>query len=754
MRRAVVEVAATTSVRAVLAWLGDDELVAVRGAGEPPSWHVVPAARLRVLAEAHVEATGSDERLLAEVVATLPSVAIVGPGAQAPPGAGALLVDADGHAVGWLEPDGPEPPVRRMPGSGGVEPAGAPAGDDGGDHVVRRGGLFGGRSRGGPAVGPAGATRSAPPVTRSAPPPMRSAPPPAAPPPSPPPAAAPPPAGGPTQPATASAPPPVAPATAAAPPGGDPPPPSETVTAHARVEAPEQAPPATEVVVDVGLAEELQPGVTGSAMELPRPTTPGEPIHVTVQLAAAGCGFPQGNLRRLDVDPDDVGRVQTSFLIETPDVEVPTDVMLQVDFSVDEQLVGKAWRALRVQPPAAPAPAEPVPAAGQTAVDLHPRTPVDLTIKVLRGETDDELLWLATTPLPGVAVPEHQVSSRLDADDARDFALAQVAKAEKADEEMVGATLTGMARTVARAMPREVWDVVAAVWRAVRDEGRDRPSVLIATSEAWVPWELASVEEEFVADQSLLDPEAPKVLGCQVRLGRWVQPGFASAAGMTHTDLPPPSELALTTMAVVLGRYEDSFDFAELPEAALECQHLAETFPSVRVEAEAGSVMALLTEEVELPADRTPPVDVVHIACHGKVDPLDPLRSGIVLSDGRTRVHDTVVAGGSLRGGRPLVFVNACQLATTPSDQLGNQGGLAAAFLSIGARAYIAPLWSVEDVVAREIAEELHRQVLVEHVPVGEAVRRARSRFATDPTSATPLAYVYYGHPDLVMTTD
>ena len=66
------------------------------------------------------------------------------------------------------------------------------------------------------------------------------------------------------------------------------------------------------------------------------------------------------------MDPDDLDAAATFFLIETPDVDVPTDVMLQVDYSVDDQLVGKAWRALRVQPAAAESPAEPPPASGQT----------------------------------------------------------------------------------------------------------------------------------------------------------------------------------------------------------------------------------------------------------------------------------------------------------------------------------------------------------------------------------------------------
>ena len=69
---------------------------------------------------------------------------------------------------------------------------------------------------------------------------------------------------------------------------------------------------------------------------------------------------------------------------------------------------------------------------------------------------------------------------------------------------------------------------------------------------------------------------------------------------------------------------------------------------------------------------------------------------------------------------------------------------------AVGGEPFYAP---AEDAVARDIATDVHRLCLEEGVAVGEALRRVRGRFADDPTSSTPLAYVFYGHPELTLAS-
>ena len=103
----------------------------------------------------------------------------------------------------------------------------------------------------------------------------------------------------------------------------------------------------------------------------------------------------------------------------------------------------------------------------------------------------------------------------------------------------------------------------------------------------------------------------------------------------------------------------------------------------------------------------------------------------------------------------PFVFLNACQVGTAGSV-LSDYGGLAGAFVSEGCSGYVAPLWNVNDLVATPFAEEFYTGG-VEGRGLGVRVAAAsfRSRYASDwdRQTATPLAYVFYGHPELTFET-
>jgi CHAT domain len=61
----------------------------------------------------------------------------------------------------------------------------------------------------------------------------------------------------------------------------------------------------------------------------------------------------------------------------------------------------------------------------------------------------------------------------------------------------------------------------------------------------------------------------------------------------------------------------------------------------------------------------------------------------------------------------PLVFLNACEVGRGIPALLG-VGGFAKSFLDLGASAVIAPLWSVKDTIAHEIAETFYKRVKAE----------------------------------------
>jgi CHAT domain-containing protein len=142
--------------------------------------------------------------------------------------------------------------------------------------------------------------------------------------------------------------------------------------------------------------------------------------------------------------------------------------------------------------------------------------------------------------------------------------------------------------------------------------------------------------------------------------------------------------------------------------------------------------------------------EVVHFACHGQIDP-NPGFNGIVLNEGNVRLDALYVAGNKMES--PFVFLNACQIGQA-TELLDGAGGMAAAFLKTGATGFVAPLWSVDDQVAQDTALEFYKTALKDGVPVAEVLRQRRAQFDSeiDSPQTTHLAYVYYGHPRLVLS--
>jgi CHAT domain-containing protein len=123
-----------------------------------------------------------------------------------------------------------------------------------------------------------------------------------------------------------------------------------------------------------------------------------------------------------------------------------------------------------------------------------------------------------------------------------------------------------------------------------------------------------------------------------------------------------------------------------------------------------------------------------------------------VLKDG-TRLNGMILKNRKLLKDRqPLVFMNACELGYS-TRTLADYGGMAGACLCSGSRGFIAPLWSVDDKIACEIAVDFYNDTIEGKIEVAEVMRRLRSRFdpKADNPEATYLAYTYYGHPKLVL---
>jgi CHAT domain-containing protein len=134
----------------------------------------------------------------------------------------------------------------------------------------------------------------------------------------------------------------------------------------------------------------------------------------------------------------------------------------------------------------------------------------------------------------------------------------------------------------------------------------------------------------------------------------------------------------------------------------------------------------------------------------------NPPAAVLYLSDGKTFSSTLFLDSDLGRASKPFLFLNACKVGAAIT-QLGDYAGFAGDCLRAGFSGVLAPLWSVEDGIAHGIAEEFYKATLPESGdarPVAEVLTGIRARYAADPVTArhsTYLAYVFYGHPNLMM---
>jgi CHAT domain-containing protein/tetratricopeptide (TPR) repeat protein len=134
-----------------------------------------------------------------------------------------------------------------------------------------------------------------------------------------------------------------------------------------------------------------------------------------------------------------------------------------------------------------------------------------------------------------------------------------------------------------------------------------------------------------------------------------------------------------------------------------------------------------------------------HLSCHGNQYLDDPSRGGLLLYDGMLTVIDLTV--DEHQG--EFVFLSACKTAIGGVHLLDEAITLAAALQYAGWRHVIATLWSVLDVVAAEIAEdvysrladgeELHLQHAAE--ALHHAIRKQRHTSPEEPSRWVPFLH-------------
>ncbi len=492
-----------------------------------------------------------------------------------------------------------------------------------------------------------------------------------------------------------------------------------------------QSPDAVTVGVEfdllIGLADHQQPGVAGGEFE--RPASDVGPYDLAIDVAADGFDLRDNESWRntLHVTYDNPYPTRALHLTASSQDEQSRQTKLEATFVVGGQVVGLAVRYLHVHVDEAERSGSTHDARGVTMSIPSSELAPDLTITIRRwaSESDGRLRWSVKSPHP-VALPEDEernIGSSPDAF-ARDL-VRQMMIREAGGHPGMYAYLRGLGRAISRQIPLSVLQTL----RAVADEVAPRtPTCLLLSEEPYVPWELAVVDPP-------LDQSVPPFLGTQTVLGRW----------MLEDREPPPSTpptaVEMRSMAVVSGVYNKP-PWPRLQEAEGEAADLAQAYGAHAVDAAMAEVLACLHEG-------RPGADVLHFAVHGKYDP-GGVQRGIALVDGQM-LDPLQVEGDSLTRST-FVFLNACQVGAG-EQLLGDYAGMAASFLRAGAAAVIAPLWSINDVFARKIANSFYEETLLQGEDPAEFLMRARRAIA-DPeqTSGTHLAYQFFGHPRMKLS--
>lgn len=536
---------------------------------------------------------------------------------------------------------------------------------------------------------------------------------------------------------------------------------AQPFTAHPRLDAPDTVLPRQAFTVTVGLAEQAQAGVIGGPVVLDLPASV-QTFELGVQLIVEGFEAPagQGLQATLQVNRARPGDATVQFQLVAPGLasDEPTRLSsLRVLYLFEGQVCGMALRRIAVVGnPAQAHESQPANVQGhgqawlgnnQQASAVNVQTglpPVDLTVVIDQPDADPSqgrFVWRFTSPHTS-DLPLQPVPSDLGTGGAEfgGKVINEVHQATLLD--MAELMVTGLGRTIHDAAPPELWQALRTVHSAMQAAGEHRAlNVLLLTAEPHVPWELALFDD---ADKLIAD--APPLLGCQVNLGRWP---------LDHSELPPRAHVDVQHMAAVVGDYAARSGWRKLQQATEEGAQLVQRYQALQLAADAPQIKKLLTARLG-DVDPGHGAEAVHFACHGEAMQQHALDAAVILADGM-RLSPLVFANAPLgKRSAPFLFMNACQVGKA-SELLASFSGFAGEAIKGGFRGFLAPLWSVEDQLARDIALGFYEQVFGDEAraprPVAEVLREMRARFAdSEPNSLTRLAYIFYGHPGLTLS--
>ncbi len=499
----------------------------------------------------------------------------------------------------------------------------------------------------------------------------------------------------------------------------------ETFEAYPSISDPGIVKPDQTFKVFVGFSSEKDESLEeGEIIVIDRPDE-DIPAKVSLMVTGGKVADKDNRAKPIMLDPD----AQTSFTITVN--SNATEVNIIAMYRYNKRIVGNAQRVIPVKQAAAPAPTPaetPAPDQGKRcqlsiASASFEQAQPDLTIVIRQDRSAQQLVWeidapeldlleKATTPIADARAFAKRIGSELKAEDFKDALANNI--------------LVTLGESIADLLPDAFFTALHGVHEAINRT----PRLLLLTDEAYIPWELA------YGKRLTVDDNHPRFLGAQVIMGRW----------WLHERVvtPPPSGLKILQLSAIAANYNALVArVAKLPEALEEKAFLEKEFKATSIPATVDGVLGMtMTQPVE--------GNLVHMALHGHSDSVFNEQK-LILEDGKG-LNPNAMFGPYDCGDQPAIsfmFLNACQVGTA-GETLGQASGFPGILLKKGMLGFIAPLWEVHDVAAREFAETFYQETLNNKKPVAEVLLDLRRKYDFK-ESLTPLAYLYYGHPGLVL---
>lgn len=502
--------------------------------------------------------------------------------------------------------------------------------------------------------------------------------------------------------------------------------------------------------VEVGLGEGRDRAVDGTGIIV----VPSVDYALDVELLIDGFAVEDSRTFSLEVTEEDRFPKRTVHLVAIAKAGLAERRRIGVVYRIGTEMRGYAGREIVVKATAgqASAVAPPETALAPGAIDTSrfaTAGAADLTLVIQLGAAADgsRLLWSAISPHMDIPVPAEAPVSDLGSSPEQ-FLQELVREASTTPDPLdLFASLHGRGKAeIASRMPASVR---TALYQVAEKVAPRTATLLLLSQDPYVPWELAVFTPPLPGTPAGGSP----FLGAQAAVGRWVlQPE-------PPPPIDPPRQVAVGKTALVTGIYEGVPGWKRLTSAEREVEKLAESWPEAqRVDANLPAVLKCIKGD--------PKADIIHFALHGEFS-TEGAGQGLVLigtvpgrPEQKVQVYfkPSHVDGGELPG-QPFVFLNACQVGAN-RQVLGNYSGMASAFARIGAAGVVAPLWSVDDEVASEVAIEFYRATLEDGQTAAEALRATRAKVtaaaveASDRhASCTRLAYQFFGHPNMRLAT-